>query len=68
MDGRNTIVIPLTIIVPNIITVHPPRTQEGSVEKNAPIGGKRPEMIRMRAPNMIVNLLTTLVMATSPTF
>ncbi len=61
-------VIPLTIIAPNMMTVQPPSTQEGSVERSAPTGGKRPATIRMIAPNMIVKRLTTFVIAMSPTF
>ena len=62
------IFIPLTIIAPNIITVHPPNTQDGRVEKNAPTGGNKPAIISVNAPNIMVHLLTTLVIATSPTF
>ena len=62
------IFIPLTIIAPNIITVQPPSTHDGSVEKNAPTGGNKPAIISVKAPNIIVHLLTTLVIATSPTF
>ena len=60
--------IPLTTIVPNIIIVHPPSTGCGNVEKNAPIGGNKPARISVSAPNMIVNLFTTFVIAISPTF
>ena len=63
-----SMVTPETIIAPNMMTVQPPRTQSGSVEKNAPTGGNRPARISVRAPNMIVKRLTTFVMATSPTF
>ena len=60
--------MPLTMIAPNMMTVQPPSTQEGRVEKNAPIGGNSPDMMRVMAPNMMVNLFTTFVMATRPTF
>ena len=60
--------IPLTTIEPNIIIVHPPRTGSGRVANRAPILGKSPARIKVRAPNIIVNLLTTLVIATRPTF
>ena len=60
--------IPLTTIVPNITIVHPPSTGSGSVEKNAPTGGNIPANIRINAPNIIVNLFTTFVIAIRPTF
>ncbi len=63
-----SIVTPETMIAPNMMTVQPPSTQSGSVEKNAPTGGNRPARISVSAPNMIVNRLTTFVMATRPTF
>lgn len=61
-------VIPLTLIAPNMITVHPPRTHEGSVDKSAPAGGKSPAMMSVTAPNMIVKQLTTFVIAMRPSF
>ena len=63
-----SIVTPETMIAPNMMTVQPPSTQSGSVEKNAPTGGKRPARMSVRAPNMIVKRLTTFVIATRPTF
>ena len=56
------------MMAPNMMTVQPPSTQEGSVEKKAPMGGNRPAITRVRAPNIMVKRLTTLVMATRPTF
>lgn len=63
-----TIFIPLTTIEPNIIIVQPPRTGSGRVEKNAPIFGNKAARIRVKAPNIMVNLFTTFVIATRPTF
>ena len=63
-----SIFIPLKMIEPNIITVHPPRTESGSELKNAPIGGKRDARIRINAPIRIVKRFTTFVIDTRPTF
>ena len=63
-----SISIPLTTIVPNIISVHPPNTDSGIELKNAPIGGTNPASIINIAPVIIVNLFTTFVIATIPTF
>ena len=63
-----SISIPLTTIVPNIISVHPPNTDSGIELKNAPIGGTNPASIINIAPVIIVNLFTTFVIATNPTF
>ena len=54
--------------MPNIISVHPPSTASGSVASKAPKNGKIPAIIIIIAPVAIANLLTTLVMATRPTF
>ena len=43
------------------------RLRQGS-KKNVPIGGNNPDKIIQSAPVMIVNRLTTLVIAISPTF
>ena len=60
--------IPLTTIVPNIIIVHPPRTESGSVASTAPKIGKIPAKIIITAPVAIANRFTTFVIATRPTF
>ena len=59
---------PLTTIVPNIIIVQPPSTASGSVERMAPKAGNIPAIIIITAPVAMVNLFTTFVIATSPTF
>ena len=63
-----SISIPDTMMVPNIMTVHPPRTDSGREAKKLPIGGKRPARIMQPAPVAIVKRLTTLVMLIRPTF
>lgn len=55
-------------IVPNIINVHPPKTDSGRDAKKFPTGGSNPAKIIQIAPVMIVNLFTTFVIAISPTF
>ena len=59
---------PEVIIVPNIIIVHPPKTDSGSDAKKFPTGGISPARIIHTAPVIIVKRLTTLVIFTSPTF
>ena len=60
--------IPETIMVPNIMIVHPPNTDSGSDAKKLPTGGKRPAKIIHPAPVAIVKRLITFVILTSPTF
>lgn len=60
--------MPVTMMAPNIITVHPPKTQEGMVAGNAPIGGNNPAESRMTAPHIMVKRLTIFVMVIKPTF
>ena len=60
--------IPLTIIDENIITAAPPSTDCGMIDINAPSLGIRPHNIRNTAPDASAILLTTLVIATRPTF
>ena len=55
-------------MVPNIMMVQPPNTAFGKVAKTAPKIGKIPARIMITAPVPMVKRLTTLVMATSPTF
>ena len=52
----------------NIITAAPPRTACGMMEISAPSLGIRPQRIRNTAPEASAMRLTTLVMATRPTF
>ena len=52
----------------NIITAAPPRTDWGMMDTRAPSLGHRPHRIRNTAPVARANRLTTLVMATRPTF
>lgn len=59
---------PLTTIVPNIIIVHPPSTALGKVASRLPTAGKNPATTMIIAPVEIAYLLTTFVIATSPTF
>lgn len=59
---------PLTTMLPNIISVQPPRTASGRVASNEPKNGKMPASSIITAPAAIANLLTTLVIATRPTF
>ena len=60
--------IPLTVMVPNIMRVHPPKTDSGRLAKKFPIGGSRPARIMQTAPVIMVKRLTTLVMLIKPTF
>ena len=60
--------IPLTMMVPNIIKVHPPSTDSGRLAKKLPTGGSRPASIMQTAPVIRVKRLTTPVMLTKPTF
>ena len=62
------ICIPDTTMEPNIIIVHPPSTDSGREAKKFPTGGSSPARSIHTAPVMMVNRLTTLVMATRPTF
>ena len=62
------ICIPDVKIVPNIIIVHPPRTDSGRDAKKLPTGGNNPATNIQTAPVMIVKRLTIFVMATRPTF
>ena len=62
------ICIPEVRMVPNIMIVHPPRTDSGRDEKKFPTGGRRPARIMQSAPVIIVKRFTTFVMATNPTF
>ena len=60
--------MPLTRMVPNIISVQPPSTDSGRLAKKLPIGGSNPARIMQPAPVMMVKRLTTPVMLISPTF
>ena len=60
--------IPEVKMEPNIIIVQPPRTDWGREAKKFPTGGSSPARIMQAAPVMIVNRLTTFVMAIRPTF
>ena len=51
--------IPLTMMVPNIIKVHPPSTDSGRLAKKLPTGGNRPASIMQTAPVIRVKRLTT---------
>ena len=46
--------IPLITMLPNIIMVHPPRTDSGKVERTIPKAGKNPARIMIPAPVAIV--------------
>ena len=63
-----SILIPTIRIVPKIISEHPPITGWGIVAKIRPKTGKMPIRIMITAPVPIVNLFTTLVIATIPIF
>ena len=52
----------------NIITAAPPSTDCGMIDISAPSLGISPHNIRNTAPDASATLLTTLVIATSPTF
>ena len=60
--------MPLTTMEENIMTAAPPRTACGMMETSAPSLGMRPHKIRKTAPVASAPRLTTLVMATRPTF
>ena len=62
------ILIPDTTIDANNIVNAPPNTGYGIVWITAATGGNKPAMIKINAPNKIVNLLTTFVCPTIPTF
>ena len=55
-------------MLPNIIIVQPPSTASGSVASSEPRIGNTPARIIITAPVAIAKRLTTLVMATRPTF
>ena len=60
--------MPDTTMEENIMTAAPPRTAWGMMETSAPSLGMRPQRIRKMAPVASAPRLTTLVMATRPTF
>ena len=60
--------MPDTTMEENIMTAAPPRTAWGMMEMSAPSLGMRPQSIRKMAPVASAPRLTTLVMATRPTF
>ena len=60
--------IPLMTMEENIMTAAPPRTDCGMMETTAPSFGHRPHRMRNTAPVEMAKRLTTLVIATSPTF
>ena len=55
-------------MLPNIISVQPPRTHCGIVANKAPIGGKSPQRMRITAPVAMVKRLITFDKAARPTF
>lgn len=59
---------PLITILPNIISVQPPSTASGNVASNVPNIGNNPAKTIITQPVKIVNLFTTFVIETSPTF
>ena len=59
---------PLITILPNIISVQPPSTASGNVASNVPNIGNNPAKTIIIQPVKIVNLFTTFVIETSPTF
>ena len=59
---------PLITILPNIISVQPPSTASGNVASNVPNIGNKPAKTIITQPVKIVNLFTTFVIETSPTF
>ena len=59
---------PLITILPNIISVQPPSTASGNVASKVPNIGNNPAKTIITQPVKIVNLFTTFVIETSPTF
>ena len=60
--------IPIMAMEPNKMTIEPPITASGMVNKKLAIGGKKLAMTKNAAPKKIVKRFVTLVCETIPTF